>query len=552
MRNLAAHRKTMDRVISQHHGRIANTAGDSVLAEFPSVVDAVQCAVTVQERLADANERFVEERRVQFRIGVHVGDVMVKEGDLLGDAINIAARLQTLARPGGICVSGLAHDYVRKLLPLSFDDLGLQVIKNIAEPVAVFAVRAAKQKALPQPPQALPLPDKPSVVVLPFTTGNPEDEYLADGITEDITTALSKMRWLFVIARNSSFAYKGRAIEVTQIARQLGVVYVVTGSLRRSGSHVRISVELAEGETGGSLWAERYDRQLEDMFKLQDEIAEQVAGAIEPELLKKEGQRVAARPTEDVTAWDLVRRGMWHFHKFTPENHWKAYNYFKRAIEAAPESAEGYIWAARACGGIYAYCWSDDPETVLREGMALAARAVQIDDKNPYAHYAMSVLNCFGGNLETAQRAAQRVLAISPSFALGHCFLGVVHLMSGRPKEAVGSFEHGLRLSPSDPQNFTFYGSQALAYYFNGEPEKGLQAAHRALEMRAHLLTALAAIVLCSRALGNEKQASEALEAIKVNKDRVLRSDIITFVIKFNPKWAEQLRPLLGTDEVIE
>jgi adenylate cyclase len=304
------------------------------------------------------------------------------------------------------------------------------------------------------------------------------------------------------------------------------------------------------------LWAERYDRQLEDMFRLQDEIAEQVAGAIEPELLKKEGQRVAARPTEDVTAWDLVRRGMWYFHKFTRENHWKAYDYFKRAIEAAPEAAEGYIWVGRVCGGIYAYGWADDPGSVLREGLAVSSRAVQIDDKNPYAHYAMAVTNCFAGNLEPAHRAALRVLAISPSFALGHCFLGVVHLMSGRPKEAVGSFEHGLRLSPSDPQNFTFYGSQALAYYFTGEPEKGLQAAHRALEMRPHLLAALAAIVLCSRALGDEKEASEALEAIKVNRDRATQatagSDIITFVIKFNPTWAEPLRQVLGTDEVIE
>jgi adenylate cyclase len=309
IQTLTAHREIMDRLIGAHGGRIANTAGDSVLAEFGSIVNAVQCAATVQEKLAEANKDVPDGHRVQFRIGIHVGDVIVRAGDLLGDAVNIAARLQSLAKPSSICLSGSAHEFVRKILPLGFDDLGQHVVKNVAEPVHVFGLRKAKLGSIPQI-KSLPLPDKPSVAVLPFATASPDDEYLADGISDDLITALSKMRWLFVIARNSTFAYKGRAIQVTEIARQLGVAYIVTGSMRRSGTRVRVSVQLVEDDKGSSIWAERYDRDVSDILALQEEIAEQVAGAIEPELLKKEGQRAAERPVQDLTARDMIRRGV--------------------------------------------------------------------------------------------------------------------------------------------------------------------------------------------------------------------------------------------------
>jgi adenylate cyclase len=536
LRTLAAQRRVMDQLIAEHGGRIANTAGDSVLAEFPSAVEAVQCAVAVQDELAATD--VPDGHQVQFRIGIHVGDVIVREGDLFGDAVNITARLQSLAEPSGICLSGAAHDCVRKILPLGFDDRGLHLVKNVAEPVQMFGLRRSRLRSLPRP-QPLPLPDKPSIAVLPFAAASAEDEYLADGIADDIITALSKMRWLFVIGRNSSFAYKGRAISVTEIARQLGVVYVVTGSTRRSGSRIRVSAQLVEGDTGGAIWAERYDRDLSDVLILQDEIAEQIAGAIEPELLKREGQRAAERPLQDLTAWDMVRRGVWEFHKFTPTSLRVARDLFRKVIAIAPNAADGYLWLGRVSGGLVSYDWTDDPDATLREGMAAALHAVQLDDRSPYAHYAVAVTHTFGGVLEPAIRAAERAVSLSPSFALGYLILGVAHLFSGRANQALEALEHGLRLSPSDPNNLNWFLYAAVACCFTGQPERGLTFARRSLELRPHWACALKIVVLCCRAIGDERQAQLALDEMQSVGDT--QSDLTRFISKFNPAWGAKI-----------
>src|SRR5215203_4655330 len=427
VRALTAHREVMDRLIGEYRGRIANTAGDSVLAEFPSVVDAVKCAVEVQQAIGRLDASDPEDQQLRFRIGVHVGDVVVQGSDLLGDAINIASRLQSLAEPGTVCLSGPTHEYVRKALPLSFDDLGFQDVKNIDEPIRVYAIRLDVRPAAPISPNRLSgvrqrsaPTDRPSIAVLAFATTTVEDEYLGDGISDDVITALSKMRWLFVIGRNSSFAFKGRALDTGQIAHQLGVVYVLTGSVRRSGERVRISVQLVDAPTGASFWAERYERDLGDIFVLQDEIAHEVAGAIEPELLKTEGQRAARKADQNPTAWDLVRRGMWEFHKVRPESHIRARDLFLQAIAAAPESIDGYIWLARVDAGLIAGGWTEKIETTANEGMTAALTAVQLDEKNPYAHYAVAITHSFAGKVQRAQKAGERAIALSPSFALGH------------------------------------------------------------------------------------------------------------------------------------
>ena len=289
LRALAVAREIMDGLIAEHGGRIANTAGDSVLAEFPSAVDAVQCAVAVQEKLIEGCAGEPEDRRLQFRIGIHVGDVVVRGGDLLGDGVNVAARLEGVAEPGGIALSGAAYGYVRKALPLAYKDLGEQHVKNIDEPVRAYEVGATVAPAVassPSKPKPLPLPDRPSIAVLPFTnmSGDPEQEYFADGVVEDIITALSRLRWLFVIARNSSFAFKGRVVEVKQVGRTLGVRYVLEGSIRKAGNRVRMTGQLIEAATGTHLWADRFDGDLADIFALQDEITEGVVAAIEPSL----------------------------------------------------------------------------------------------------------------------------------------------------------------------------------------------------------------------------------------------------------------------------
>jgi TolB-like protein len=308
LNRLKSCRFVIDGLIATHRGRIFNTAGDSVVADFASAVDAVQCAVAVQAALATENASGTVDEPMQFRIGVHVGDVMVDGENLLGDGVNIAARLESLADPGGICVSATARDHIGNKLPLGFDDLGNQPVKNIAQALRVFRVRAATPSAQPAVP--LPLPDKPSIAILPFQnmSGDPEQEYFVDGMVEEIITALSRIRWLFVIARNSTFTYKGQPIDVKQVGVELGVRYVLEGSVRKAGNRVRITALLIDAASGTHLWADRFDGSLEDVFELQDKVAVSVAGVIEPALQAAETARAVARPTGDLTAYDFYLR----------------------------------------------------------------------------------------------------------------------------------------------------------------------------------------------------------------------------------------------------
>src|SRR5260221_5563149 len=308
LRDLTERRQILDRLIASHRGRIANTAGDSVLAEFSSAVDAVQCAVEAQAAWAEANDRVPPDRRVKFRIGVHVGDVMVRAGDLFGDGVNIAARLQSSAAADGICISSAAHEHVKKILPLTFVDQGMQYLKNI-EPIRAYAVSLAAEPSqaarLADAQTPLALPHKPSIAVLPFTnmSGDPEQDYFADGMVEDIITALSHFKALFVIARNSSFTYKGRAVDVKQVGRELGVRYVLEGSVRKAANRVRITGQLVDTATGAHLWAERYDRDLSDIFRVQDEIAASVTSVIEPSITRAEITRAHVKSTFSVDAY---------------------------------------------------------------------------------------------------------------------------------------------------------------------------------------------------------------------------------------------------------
>jgi TolB-like protein/class 3 adenylate cyclase len=313
LRTLTAYREIIDALIAQDRGRIFNTAGDSVLAEFPSVVDAVQCAVDVQRAIAEENTKRLPDQQMRFRIGVHVGDVLMQGDNLFGDGVNIAARLETLAEPGGICVSASVRDYVGKKLPVVFTDCGEQAVKNIAEPVRVYQVGASATVPIganERPP--LPLPDKPSIAVLPFTnmSGDPEQDYFADGIVEDIITALSRVHWLFVIARNSSFTIKGNAVDVKRVGRELGVRYVLEGSVRKASNRVRITGPLIDATSGAHLWADHFDGALDDIFDLQDQVTASVVGTIEPKLRHVEMERARRKPTESLDAYDLYLRAL--------------------------------------------------------------------------------------------------------------------------------------------------------------------------------------------------------------------------------------------------
>jgi TolB-like protein len=370
-------------------------------------------------------------------------------------------------------------------------------------------------------------------------SGEKEQEYLADGITEDIITALTRFRWFFVIARNSSFVYKGKSLEVKQIAQELGVRYLLGGSVRKAGGRVRISAQLIDARSGNHIWAERYDLELTEVFAIQDEIAERVAGAIEPELLKSQGAEAAARHTGNMTAWDLVRRGTWHFHHVAREHHLRARELFRDACKLDPELPEAHIWLARVNAGTVAYGWSEGPVRDQQEGVEAAFRAIYLDERNPYAHYALAIVSNFLNQLEQAIKAARKAIAISPSFALGHLGLGMALLFSGRASEAVPAVEQGLRLSPYDAQNFVWLNLLALARLFAGQQEGALDAAVRAQQVRPNWWTTLEVLVCCYVALNRWDEAKDCMHQLRVSAKP--EGDVLGPLKLNNPCWKEQL-----------
>ena len=460
-------RAIIDRLIASHHGRIFNTAGDSVVADFASAVDAVQCAVAVQAAIVTENAGGTVNEPMQFRIGVHVGDVMVDGDNLLGDGVNIAARLEALAEPGAICISATARDHIGNKLPLAFDDVGDQKVKNIDQAIRVYRVQVEKLPA--QPVAALPLPDKPSIAVLPFAnmSGDPEQEYFADGMVEEISTALSRIRWFFVIARNSTFTYKGHAVDVKQVGCELGVRYVLEGSVRKSGNRIRITAQLVEAATGNHVWAERYDRDLADIFAVQDEITERVVAAIEPELYAAEHVRSQSKPPDSLDGWECVIRALSLIGQGTRDENTEAEALCRRAIAVAPGYGRAHSLLAWAL--LRRTVWSGDLQTVVPEISAETQTALAIDDRDPWAHLAQGMLQQRLGHPGEAARSARRALELNPNFALAHAFLASALGRQGAYQKAVNCAEHALRLSPRD-RLVGYYASLAMAQvHFAGE-----------------------------------------------------------------------------------
>jgi len=534
-------RELIDPKIAEHRGRIVKTTGDGALVEFASAVDAVRCAMEIQRAMGERNSTIPEDRRIEFRIGINVGDIIIDEGDIYGDGVNIAARVETLASSGSICISDNAYQQIKGKLTLEVSDMGEQQLKNIAQPVRVYGVRFDDAAARP----ALALPDRPSIAVLPFTnmSGEMDQDYFADGISEDIITTLSRFRHLFVIARNTSFTYKGRATDVKQIGRELGVRYVLEGSVRKAGNRVRITAQLIDAISGHHVWAERYDRDLVDIFSLQDEITERVAGAIEPELLKIESGRAATCSATSLNAWDLVRQGTWHFHQVTPAGHGRARELFREAMKLDPKLPDPHIWLARVSSGIVAYGWSEQPQSDLREGLQAAHVAIQLDERDPYSHYALAIISVFSDALEQATREAEEAVQISPSFAIGYFVLGVSRLFSGRAADAIGSIERGLRLNPYDPQNFVWLHMLALAFYFDGQKDNALQTAIRASKIRPTWLPTLETLALCYATLDRVQEARKCIE--QMHKLEKPKGDLLALLKSHNPQWTETMAAML-------
>ncbi len=456
---LKAHRKELFELkTAEYHGRVVKLMGDGTLMEFGSVVDAVNFAVDVQQAMVERNAEAPEDRQIKYRIGINIGDIIVEGDDIYGDGVNVAARLEGLAKPGEVCISRTVFNHVRNKVDLTFEDLGEKQVKNIPDPVRVYRVDLSRTDtdslSRRSDTGSLALPDKPSIAVLPFQnmSGDPEQEFFADGMAEEIITALSRYRWFFVIARNSSFTYKGRAVDVTQVAKELGVRYVLEGSVRKAGNRVRVTAQLIDATTGNHIWAEHYDRELDDIFALQDEITEQIVSSIAPELGTAERERARRKPPQSLDAWDRFQRGLWHVYHVNERDHSEAERLMREVTEIDPGFSPAYAYLAFLRYLAVIHGLAEDDAKTLAEGHALGNKAVTLDRNDPVAHFALARVLTMKGDTEAAIVESKIAIGLNPNDPHGHHSLGWA-LYWGRA-DAEGSLEHfntALRLNPRDP-----------------------------------------------------------------------------------------------------
>lgn len=560
---LKAHRRELiDPAVAEHHGRTVKVMGDGALVEFASVVDAVVCATAIQKGMANRNQGVPEDRRIELRIGVHLGDIVVENDDIYGDGVNVAARLEGLAEPGGICISQQAYDHVETKLDLPVEDLGPQQVKNIARPVRVYRLQrggaaphvppdsrrrrsfrpqfAAAAAAIglaaaallvgwwqPWTPEmdpastddmALPLPDKPSIAVLPFDnlSDDPSQDYFADGMTEDLITDLSKISGLFVIARNSSFAYKGRQVKVSQIAEDLGVRYVLEGSVRRAGDQVRINAQLIDAISGGHVWAERYDRKLDNIFAVQDAITGKVVQALEVHLTSADKQRDDGRPrTTSLEAYDLVLRARDLMTRFDREAANEARKLLEQAVELDPAYTE-----AHSLLGLYYFdewrLWGRNRDQSLSRALELAKTAVELDPSDPAPRVLLAQVHQFRREFEAAIEEADRALALEPSEAVTLANLGSMLRYAHRPGDAVEVIERAIRLDPFHPPNYLEWLGKA--YFFLGRYRDCIEATDRGVALNPDFVALHVVRTQCYAAMGEQEKAEEsAADILRTN-----------------------------------
>jgi adenylate cyclase len=471
----------IDPKIAQHHGRIVKTTGDGLLVEFASVVDAVRCATEVQQAMPERNAGVPADRRIELRIGVNLGDVIADGDDLYGDGVNIAARIEALADAGGVFVSGTVYDQVRDRLPFGFEDRGEQQVKNIARPIRLYRLLLDGSTAPGKAP--LSLSEKPSIAVLPFQnmSGDPQQEYFSDGVSSDIITELSRNHSLFVIARSSSFTYRERSIDVRQVSRELGVRYVVEGSVRQSRERVRISAQLIDGDTGNHLWAQRYDREVTEVFVVQDEITTAVTAAIFPAITDAEQRRALRKPPESLGAWELYQRGLWHLGKVTPADDEQAREYFERAIAADGTFAAAYSHLALTYiieGGVFATRPIDE---AAKLAATVARKAVEYDPSNADALSTLAYAAFAIGNLQEACRLASLADTSGTNSAWVNGIKGALLMWSGNASEGRDAMRTALRLNPRDPRSSRFASSIAASYYLEHNYTVAIEAAKSAI-----------------------------------------------------------------------
>ena len=544
---LKARRKdVLEPLVARNQGRIFKTTGDGVLVEFASAVNAVQCAVDLQRQMIVANTDQPDEHAIVLRIGVNLGDIIAEGSDLYGEGVNIAARLEAIAEPGGILISGTAYDHIKSKVKFGFDDLGAQVLKNITDPVRTYRVAGAPatagilQKAIT---------DKPSIAVLAFEnmSRDPEQEYFSDGMVEEIITALSRLRWLFVIARNSSFAYKGRAVDVKQIGRELGVRYILEGSVRKAGNRVRITGQLIDSATGMHLWADRFDGALEDIFDLQDQVTASVVGAIAPKLEQAEIERAKRKPTSSLDAYDYYLRGMAAVHLWTREGNSEALEHFQHAIDLDPAFAAAYGMAARSYSQRKAGGWADNSAVEIAEAERLARKAVELGKGDALALSTAGIALAYVvRELDEGAAFIEQALVLNPNLAWAWLFSGFVNVWLGNPEVAIERVARAMRLSPQDFQYFNMQVATAGAHLIDGRYAEALSWAETAV--RAHPNYVLSnGIAAASAALaGRFEEAEKAAMRMRRLQPGLCIADLIEVFPVRRPehraRWVEGLR----------
>src|SRR5258708_4362800 len=513
LKGLTERRAVLDGLIAEYRGFIVNTAGDSVLAEFRSAVEAVQCAVEAQTALAETNANLPADKRISFRIGIHIGDVMVRGGELFGDGVNIAARLQSIAQPGGVCISGATHDQVRNVLPIAFTDLGAQTVKNIQEPIRVYEAAALGEASLDETARALPIPDKPSIAVLPFEnmSGDPEQEYFADGMVEEIITALSRFKWLFVVARNSSFTFKGKAVDIKEVGRRLGVRYVLEGSVRKASGKVRVTGQLIDAETRAHIWADRFERDLIAVFALQDEVALAVVSAIQPKLLQTEIGMATRRRPENLTAYDFILRAMQQFYLATRDGVAEATRLAHRALELDPTFGRAAALAAYCHAVNVLWAYAIDPQFEHNQSNLLLPLPLRLNDGDPDTlPLARFTSVSMVGDYERAIEIAERAVALNPNSFLAWNGMGWVYRVAGQLEQALPRFERSIRMRPGDPWLHSTLTGMGYVFIELSPFDEAIASGKQAQRQNASFSPAYRCLASAFAHLGRDAEAHEA------------------------------------------
>ena len=534
----------IDPKVHEHRGRIVKTAGDGFLIEFDSVAGAVQSAVEIQRALTERNLSVQQDKQILFRIGINLGEIIVEGDDIYGNGVNVAARLEGLAEPGGICISGTVYDQIESILNLGYDDLGEQRVKNIAKPVRSYAIRMRSSETGPAGTAPKPVPPddpgRPSVAVLPFTnmSADPEQEFFADGISEDIITSLSKISGLFVIARHSSFAYKGKTVDLRQVGHDLGVRTVLEGSIRKAGNKLRITAQLIDVTTRGQIWSARFDRDLTDLFALQDEITSNVVSALHVRLVEGEQARVWSRSTENLGAWECFTQGMPYFRRYTREGNVRARALFEKAVELDPGYATAWIWIGWSHWADARFLWVDSPSEATKRANELAQKGLALDEDLSATHALLSAIHLMRREFDEATAEGEKAVALDPNGADVTALLAMTLNWSGRPKEAESLVEKAKRMSPL--YSAWYLAVQAHAYRLMARHDEAIVIYGESIARNRDHIGPRIGLTSCLAEVGRLDEArSEAAEVLRINPSFTLTKYAKSLTYK-DPSHAER------------